>query len=116
MNETDVIFGLLVLVAGLVIALVVAIVKRTPIAQVDADAAARIDAIDRAQRDLLERQYAAANDILKRAIDVAGVLVTTVSKLTPAKTDDAIAELITDIQTPGAPESKPADPEPPALG
>lgn len=115
-----VVIVVVVTVGGVVIAAIRAAAKGVPVEQIDADTQRRLQEFqkDRETMDRLEKAYAEGSAALKLALQTtAGVLTVLSPFLTRFGSDDALAGVIKDIQTPGAPDASAlAANEPPALG
>lgn len=104
-------FALTWLVGGL---LVYILTRRPEAAALDSEAARRLNELQMT-RDVVaiyEKAYREATAIQRMGVDTTAAILRVIAPLTPAKADDAALALLTDIQTPGAPE--PTDPN--ALG
>jgi hypothetical protein len=76
---------------------------------IDAATAERLASMsDPATMERLERAHAAADEKVKQALALLAAVVGIIAPLTPLKSDDALKNLLVDIQTPGpAPEVTP---------
>lgn len=94
---------------SLVIDLITLAAKRASPQEMDTSVVNRLQQLEnnREAMDRIERAYQSANRQVQVAFDTLAQTVRFIAPLTPIQSDNKLAEVLTDIQTPGAPVTPP---------
>jgi hypothetical protein len=94
-------FTLLLAIAALIVAVIAAVRSGKNVDEAMAERLSKMSHPDQMER--LERMYERANEPVKQLVDTVAGLAKMFAPMTPFKTDDALANMMADVQVPGAP-------------